>query len=221
MPQSAHAPATPLIAPGETFGVIGTGVMGQTILKGLLTSGALQPQQAWASAKSQATCDRASEALGIAVERDIRPRVASAGVIVLCVKPAQAAAALAPLKDAGLPPDALLISILAGTALAQVESALGTANPWVRAMPNTPCTVGEGMTAICSGTYATPTHLARARQVFECVGRCVEADEYHFDAITALSGSGPAYLYLMMEAMFGDGLIHVCPVSSNHMNVPS
>ena len=208
MSQTAHVSATPLIAPGETFGVIGTGVMGQTILKGLLTSGALQPHQAWASAKSQATCDRASEALGIAVERDIRPRVASAGVIVLCVKPAQAAAALAPLKDAGLRPDTLFISILAGTALGQVEAALGTSNPWVRAMPNTPCTVGEGMTAICPGTDATPTHLARARQVFECVGRCVEADEYHFDAITALSGSGPAYLYLMMEAM-ADAGVHV------------
>jgi pyrroline-5-carboxylate reductase len=73
-------------------------------------------------------------------------------------------------------------------------------------MPNTPCIVGEGMTVICRGTYATPVHLARARQVFECVGQCLQTDEMHFNAITALSGSGPAYQYLIMEAMADAGV---------------
>src|SRR5262249_52324325 len=71
---------------------------------------------------------------------------------------------------------------------------------------NTPCTVREGMTAICRGTRATADHLALARRIFECVGRCVEADEHHFNAITALSGSGPAYYYLIMEAMADAGV---------------
>jgi pyrroline-5-carboxylate reductase len=190
----------------RTFGVVGTGVMGQTILRGLFDAGALQRQHAWGTARSTHTCETASQTLGIPVETDIAARVPAAGVIVLSVKPAQAGRAIATLRDAGLRPDTLLVSILAGTTLAQLESLTGTSNPWVRAMPNTPCIVREGMTAICPGSYATPAHLALVRRIFECVGRCVQADETHFNAITALSGSGPAYYYLIMEAMADAGV---------------
>jgi pyrroline-5-carboxylate reductase len=195
-----------LLEPGRTFGVVGTGVMGQTILKGLFEAGALPRDQAWGAARSARTCDTAAQSLGIPVEADITARVPAAGVIVLCVKPAQAGRAVAALRDAGLRPDTLLVSILAGTTLAQLESLAGTDNPWVRAMPNTPCIVREGMTAICAGTHATPDHLARVRRIFECVGRCVQTEETHFNAITALSGSGPAYYYLIMEAMADAGV---------------
>ena len=133
-------------------------------------------------------------------------RLASAGVVVLCVKPAQAPVALAALAGAGLRPEALVVSIAAGVDSTQISTMLGTGNPIVRAMPNTPCVVGEGMTAICRGPRATPTHLAQARRIFECVGRAVETEEKHFNAITALSGSGPAYHYLIMEAMADAGV---------------
>jgi pyrroline-5-carboxylate reductase len=196
----------PLLSPGRTFGVVGTGVMGQTILKGLFDAGALQREHAWGTARSAQTCDSAAQALGIPVESNVAGRVPAAGVIVLCVKPAQAARAIAALKDAGLRPDTLLVSILAGTTLAQLESLSGAANPWVRAMPNTPCIVREGMTAICPGSNATQAHLALVRRIFECVGRCVQTEETHFNAITALSGSGPAYYYLIMEAMADAGV---------------
>jgi pyrroline-5-carboxylate reductase len=196
----------PLLSPGRTFGVVGTGVMGQTILKGLFDAGALQREHAWGTARSTQTCDSAAQALGIPVESNVAGRVPAAGVIVLCVKPAQAARAIAALKDAGLRPDTLLVSILAGTTLAQLESLSGAANPWVRAMPNTPCIVREGMTAICPGSNATQAHLALVRRIFECVGRCVQTEETHFNAITALSGSGPAYYYLIMEAMADAGV---------------
>jgi pyrroline-5-carboxylate reductase len=73
-------------------------------------------------------------------------------------------------------------------------------------MPNTPCIVREGMTAICPGSHATDDHLALVRRIFDCVGRCVQTDETHFNAITALSGSGPAYYYLIMEAMADAGV---------------
>jgi pyrroline-5-carboxylate reductase len=122
------------------------------------------------------------------------------------VKPAQAAKAVAALHESGLSPKTLLISILAGTTLQQLEAQTPGGNPWVRAMPNTPCVVGEGMTVICAGSQATPGHLARARQVFECVGKCLPADESYFNAITALSGSGPAYQYLIMEAFADAGV---------------
>src|SRR5262249_55428701 len=114
--------------------------------------------------------------------------------------------AIASLNEAGLRPDTLLISILAGTSLQQLESLVGTTNPWVRAMPNTPCIVGEGMTALCAGSHAKPAHLEQARQVFDCVGEVVTTEEMHFNAITALSGSGPAYQYLIMEAMADAGV---------------
>ncbi len=203
---AARENPVPLLQAGRTFGVIGAGVMGQTIVKGLLTANALSPSQVWASARSAATCEAAARTLGVPVESDPRARVADAGIIVLSVKPAQGPAAVRMLKDAGVRPDTLLITILAGTRLKELEAELGTENPWVRAMPNTPCVVGEGMTAICAGSHATAVHLAQAQQVFDLIGRTVRVDEIHFDAITALSGSGPAYQFLIMEALADAGV---------------
>ncbi len=206
-PQDGIAGKPRLLEPGRSLGVIGVGVMGKAILRGLLDSAALAPDQAWGTSRSAQTCAITSAELGVSVERDIGHLLPSCDVLVLCVKPAQAAAALNSLKASpGLRPDTLLISIVAGVSLAQLATLLGTSNPWVRAMPNTPCVVGEGMTALAGGSGTTATHLARARHVFECVGQCVETEERHFDAITALSGSGPAYQYLIMEAMADAGV---------------
>ena len=203
--QDVMAPA--LLEPGQTLGVIGTGVMGKAILEGLLNANALTHDQAWGTSRSARTCEAVAARLGVPVETDISQRLPTASVLVLCVKPAQVAAALDTLRAApGLRPDTLLISIVAGTTLHDLASQLGTPNPWVRAMPNTPCVVGEGMTAIAGGPDATIAHLSKARQVFECVGLCVETEERHFNAITAVSGSGPAYQYLIMEAMADAGV---------------
>jgi pyrroline-5-carboxylate reductase len=181
--------------------------MGKAILRGLLNSAALSPDQAWGTSRSAHTCATTSAELGVPVERDVAHRLSGTDVVVLCVKPAQAAGALSTLRASKcLRPETLLISIVAGTTLVQLGELLGAANPWVRAMPNTPCVVGDGMTALAGGVGTTPEHLARARQVFESVGRCVETEERHFDAITALSGSGPAYQYLIMEAMADAGV---------------
>jgi pyrroline-5-carboxylate reductase len=196
-----------LLAPGRSLGVIGVGVMGQAILRGLLKSGAVTTDQAWGTSRSAQTCATMSAELGVPVERTVAHLLPTADILVLCVKPAQAATALATVKTSGaLRPETLLISIVAGISLAQLSALLGSANPLVRAMPNTPCVVGEGMTALAGAEGTTPMHLARARQVFESVGRCVETEERHFDAITALSGSGPAYQYLIMEAMADAGV---------------
>ena len=205
--RTADVATTRLLEPGHTLGVIGMGVMGQTLLKGLLNARAIAPSQAWGTSRSRATCDKVAAALEVAIEPDISSHLAQTDVLLLCVKPAQAAVALNTLKSTpGLRPDALLISIVAGVRLRDLAAALGTTNPWVRAIPNTPCVVGEGMTAIAGGEHATSAHLARTRQVFECVGSCIETDERHFNAITALSGSGPAYHYLIMEAMADAGV---------------
>lgn len=206
-----HAPAphgsVPLLADGETLGVVGMGVMGCTILKGLLDARALPGDRVWGTSRSAETCQEVAGELGVPIEPDVRHRLGGAGVVVLCVKPAQAPVALGALAAAGtLRPEALIVSIAAGVDSTQLAGMLGTSNPIVRAMPNTPCVVGHGMTAVCRGPGADAGHVERARRIFECVGRTVETDERHFNAITALSGSGPAYHYLIMEAMADAGV---------------
>lgn len=197
---------TAVIADGLTLGIIGAGVMGQTLAKGLIASGLIERERLWAGEKNAAACETARHALHIPVETDFRKRVHTADLILVCVKPADAAAAIAALVPAGLEPHTLVISILAGVSTEKLEALLGTANPVVRAMPNTPCIVGQGMTVVCAGKHASSHDLARARQIFEAVGQCLALDEKHFDAVTALSGSGPAYLYLIMEALADAGV---------------
>ncbi len=196
----------PFLTAGQTLGVIGAGVMGQTLLRGLLQCGLVDRSQAWAAARTEDSCQKVSTALGIPVEMDYRARVPSTAVMLLCVKPSQMGSVLAKLKSAGLPPETLLISIAAGDTIAQLEATLGSKNPWVRAMPNTPCIVGEGMTVLAGGTNASDQHMQRARQIFEAVGKCRVVDESYFNAITALSGSGPAYIYLIIESLADAGV---------------
>ena len=196
----------PIIADGMTLGVVGAGVMGQTLLRGLLASGLIPPARLWAGDKNALTCEAASKDLGISVKTEFHPCVPAADLILVCVKPLDAAAVMTALTASGLHKDTLVISILAGVSTDKLESLLATENPVVRAMPNTPAVVGEGMTVICGGRNASGRDLARARQVFEAVGKCLPVEETHFNAITALSASGPAYQYLIMEALADAGV---------------
>jgi pyrroline-5-carboxylate reductase len=197
---------TPVIADGSTLGVIGAGVMGQTLIRGLIASGVISKDRVWAGDKNSSACSKAAEALGVSAETDFRQRVPTADLILLCVKPADVPVVLATLRTAGLRRDTLLISILAGVSTDRIESLLGTENPVVRAMPNTPAVVGEGMTVVCAGSSASKTHLDRAQRIFEGVGKCLQLDEVHFNAVTALSGSGPGYQFLIMEALADAGV---------------
>jgi pyrroline-5-carboxylate reductase len=196
----------PVIGQGATLGVIGAGVMGQTLLRGLLSGKLVAHDSLWAGDKSSVTCEAAAEALGIPVETDYAARVTGADLILLAVKPNDAPMVLAALRNGGLRRETLLISILAGVGTDRLESMLGTENPIVRAMPNTPAVVNEGMTAICGGRYASKSDLQRAQSIFEAVGRCVTVDEIHFNAVTALSGSGPGYYFLITEALADAGV---------------
>jgi pyrroline-5-carboxylate reductase len=195
-----------VIADGMTIGVVGAGVMGQTLIRGLLNGNLVPHGSIWAGDKNSATCESAGAQLGIPVESDFQARVPTADLILVCVKPADAPVVLATLRNAGLRRETLLISILAGVSTDMIESLLGTENPVVRAMPNTPCIVNEGMTVVCRGRYAAKIDLERARHIFQAVGKCEPIDEVHFNAITALSGSGPAYQFLIMEALADAGV---------------
>jgi pyrroline-5-carboxylate reductase len=195
-----------IIADGMTLGVVGAGVMGRTLIRGIVASGLIGRERMWAGDKNSTACESASQELEIPVEVDFQSRVPTADLILICVKPADAPVVLATLRNAGLRRETLLISILAGVSTDRLESLLGTENPVVRAMPNTPAIVGEGMTVVCRGRYASKTDLDRAKYIFDGVGKCLPVDEIHFNAITALSGAGPAYQFLIMEALADAGV---------------
>lgn len=195
-----------LLSSGRTLGVIGAGVMGKTLLKGMLDAGLVTRRQVWATAKTEASCEEVAEELNIQAARDYRDLVSESAILLVCVKPAQIVSVAATLRAAGLRSDALLISILAGVSTERLEALLETPNPWVRAMPNTPCIVRQGMTVVCGGREATPEHLEQAQRIFSSVGQCAVVEEHYCNAITALSGSGPAYMYLVMEALADAGV---------------
>ena len=210
-----------LLPPGRRLGVVGAGVMGRALLRGLFDAALVAPAQVWASARSQETCDEVAAELGVTCVREsvsvggsttaasaspYAEWLADTDVILICVKPKQAAAVVDALVRGPVRRDTLLVSILAGVTTARLEQLTAAANPWIRAMPNTPCVVGAGMTVVAGGTHATAAHLALAERIFSSVGRCRVVDEAYCNAITALSGSGPAYMYLMMEAMADAGV---------------
>ncbi len=205
-PATKVAPKVPIIADGMTLGVIGAGVMGRTLVRGVLRSATVAKDRLWAGDKNSNACDLAREELDIPVDTEYHGRVSGADLVLLCVKPGDAPSVMAALREAGLRRDTLLISILAGVSTDRLESLLGTENPVVRAMPNTPAVVGEGMTVVCRGRYAAKNDLDRAKQIFDGVGTCEAVDEIHFNAVTALSGSGPAYQFLIMEALADAGV---------------
>ena len=192
--------------------------MGRTLLRGLFDAGLLTPAQAWATARTQASCDEVAAELGVGCFRagvlpgddtgdpGLDDRLRETDVVLICVKPKQAGDVADALLRGRVRRDTLLVSILAGVTTGRLEQLLDVPNPWVRAMPNTPCVVGAGMTVVAPGTHATEAHLQLAERIFSSVGRCRIVDESYCNAVTALSGSGPAYMYLMMEAMADAGV---------------
>src|SRR3989338_5360730 len=180
--------------------------MGKALARALLDKGVVDESRAWVAVRSEDKRESLASELGIDVHTDYAKALAKTDVVLVCVKPAQMRAVLADLKRAKLPKQALVISIAAGVNIAKLESQLAAKQPVVRAMPNTPCLVGEGVTAVCAGNAALEAHMAIAREIFSAVGLCLGIDEKHFDAVTGLSGSGPAYFFLIMESLADGGV---------------
>lgn len=188
------------------LGFIGGGVMAEAILARLCDRGTIAPAQILVSEPMAARRSLLVERYGVQTTDDNRSLLAQATVVVLAIKPqmfAQVAAQVAGSWTAAQPP--LVLSILAGTPLAKLEAAFGDC-PVVRAMPNTPATVGAGVTAIAPGSSVTADHMAQARQIFEAIGSVVEVPESLMDAVTGLSGSGPAFVALFVEALTDGGV---------------
>lgn len=189
-----------------TIGVIGSGVMGQALIKGLIQSGLVPADKIWAATKTEKSRQKVAEDLGVSAYLHYEDILTETEIILLCVKPSKIKEVLEHLKRANLSPKTLIISIVAGTTLQMLQDGIGGKNPIIRAMTNTPCIVREGMTVICPGDFAEKEHMRKARTIFEAVGLCMDLEESFFDAITGLSGSGPAYLYLIMEALADGGV---------------
>ncbi len=181
--------------------VIGGGRMGEALLAGLLRAG-------WADAADIAVVEAVADRRAVLADRfpgvSVVEEVPSAGGAVVAVKPADVAAACRAAAAAGVE---RLLSVAAGVTVATLEEALGGDVAVVRAMPNTPALVGEGVAAIAAGSRATEDDLAWAEGVLGAVGEVVRVPERMLDAVTGLSGSGPAYVFLVVEAMVDAGVL--------------
>jgi pyrroline-5-carboxylate reductase len=189
------------------FGLIGGGVMGEALLSRLIAREIYQPSEVIVSEPQSSRQSFLEQQYNVAVTVDNSSVFTQATeVVLLAVKPQVFSAIAQELSDLiSRDNSPLVISILAGVPLNQLEAAFPQV-PVIRAMPNTPATVGAGVTAISCGAYTKAKHQEIARQLFGAVGEVVEVSENLMDAVTGLSGSGPAYVALMVEALADGGV---------------
>jgi pyrroline-5-carboxylate reductase len=188
----------------STVGFIGAGQMATALGQGLVRVGLVTPERLLAADPVAAARTRFAKATGAVAGEDNAAVVRQADVLVLAVKPQQASAAMAEIK-AGLSNQKLVISIVAGLRLARLAAGLGPVR-LARVMPNTPCLVGRGACGYCLAETATAEDGRLVRQLLEAVGVAAEVDEKLLDAVTGLSGSGPAFVYVMIEALSDGGV---------------
>jgi len=196
----------------EQVAILGAGVMGETLLSGLLRAG-------WTPGDVVITEKRAERAAELAAKygvlaTDNTAAAAQAQTIVLVVKPQDIAGLLAEIKPV-VAAGTLVVCIAAGITTAFVEERLADGVAVVRVMPNTPALVDQGMSAISPGTHCDAEHLARATALLAATGKVLEVPEYHQDAVTAISGSGPAYIFYVVEAMIEAGVLLGLPRSTS------
>ena len=187
------------------WGFIGSGRMASALINGMIRAGVATPDRIVASDPQAATRDALGREAGVAVHASNRPVVEGSDVVVLAVKPQSMAAVLAEIAP-GLEARHLVVSIAAGVSIATMQAALGAATRVVRVMPNTPALLGEGASAFATGPTATDADAELVGRFLESVGRAVRVPEAQLDAVTGLSGSGPAFVYMIIEALSDGGV---------------
>ncbi|MFD3913502.1 MULTISPECIES: pyrroline-5-carboxylate reductase [unclassified Streptomyces] len=197
----------------QTVAVLGTGKIGEALLSGMIRAG-------WRAADLLATTRRADRAAELrdryGVETVTNADAAKrADILILAVKPQDMGKLLDELAP-HVTADRLIISAAAGITTAFIEERLTSGTPVVRVMPNTPVLVDEGMSVISAGSHALAVHLAHAEEIFGGVGKTLRVPESQQDAATALSGSGPAYFYFLVEAMTDAGILLGVPRAQAH-----
>jgi len=188
----------------QRIGFIGAGNMATALLRGLLRAQRVTPEQIRISDVDGAKREQCAKAHGVQAAASNAELCAWASTLVLAVKPQSLPGVLKECA-ASLQPSSLVISIAAGVRSLTIGDALASARI-VRAMPNTPALVGAGATALCAGPRASASDVEFARSLFDACGRSVVVDETHMDAVTGLSGSGPAYVMLVIESLADGGV---------------
>lgn len=188
----------------KTIGFVGAGNMAEAMIRGLLRGGDFATAQIAASGPREDRMRELRETYGIYATIDNRAAAASE-IVVLSVKPQILSRVLDEVAST-ISPDALVISIAAGIPVAAIQSRLSPGTRVVRAMPNTPALVDAAATAIARGQFASESDLEDAKRIFDAIGTTVILDESQMDAVTGLSGSGPAYVFLILEALSDAGV---------------
>ena len=179
--------------------------MGEALMRGLMGAGVYTPTDIVVFDVDTARLQTIAGELGVTTAGDASTAVRDADEILIAIKPQVITPALQPLREL-VTPQQTLISIAAGVTTAQLESHFTQPVPCVRIMPNTPCLVGQAASAICLGRHADAAHRSVAHRIFDAVGLAVDVEEKLIDAVTGLSGSGPAYVYLFIEALSDGGV---------------
>lgn len=187
-----------------TVGFIGTGNMAEALIRGLLHAGVAENGRVIGSDPREERCLEMTQRYGVRVIRDNIEVARQADILVLSVKPQVMAKVLDEIGP-HIHQRALVVSIAAGIPLATIEAKLPQARV-IRTMPNTPALVAAGATAIAAGGHATPEDIEAARRIFDSVGTTTVLEEPQMDAVTGLSGSGPAYIFLIIEALSDAGV---------------
>lgn len=193
-----------------TLVIVGAGQLGGALLRGLARSGTVPPERIVATDPRADHLATLEAEHGIGTSTDNRAAIADADVVILGVKPQVLPAVLPDVADS-LRAGALVISLAAGVTLATLEGGLPEGTPVVRVMSNTPVQVDQAMSVLAAGAAAGDDHLATAEHLLSPVGAVLRLDEHHLDAVTALSGSGPAYVFLLAEAMIEAGVLQGLP----------
>jgi len=186
------------------YAVLGGGRMGGALIRGMIASGMTSGDRITVSSKTSESTTKAASSLGVTGAASNAEAVRYAGIVFLCVKPAQSLEVLRELsKELN---GKLVISIVAGIRALALHAAAGEGTRIIRAMPNTAVRLRKGVTAIAPDVSSTPTDLEIARQIFSSVGSAIEVREEDLDTVTAVSGSGPAFALLMLEALAQGGI---------------
>ena len=186
--------------------ILGCGKIGEALVAGLLSSGWRKKSEIVVTARRQERADELHERHGIEATLANAEAVTGAGLVVIAVKPQDLEALLSEI-GAALTSEQTVLSVAAAMPTATIEAQLADGVPVVRAMPNAPATVHEGIAGVCAGAHAADEHLALAEECLSHLGAVVRLPERYMDAVTAVSGSGPAYFALLAEAMIEAGIL--------------
>ena len=189
----------------KKLAILGAGKIGEALIRGLLDANAIDVADVTVTAGHQQRLDLLKQRFGVNGTLSNKAAVESADIIVLSVKPQTVQSVVSEIAEV-LKPTQLLISVAASVGTAFIENHLTGPIPVIRAMPNTPCQLKKGMTGVAAGKHALPQHVELAKFIFNSVGRTIVADEKHMDAITGLSASGPAFIYIVIESLAEAGV---------------